>query len=71
VPREDADEFRASDVELCALCDNRKAAFQTIVWSPTVLNPKSRRCFSGLRKRIANWFNPVPHELAAPVSRPC
>jgi hypothetical protein len=71
VPREDADEFRAADAEPCALCDDRKPAFQVIVWAPTVLHPQPRHFFAGLRKRVASLFKSGTHELSVPASRPC
>jgi len=71
VPREDADEFRAADGTPCALCDDRKATFQMIVWSATVVRPPRQNLVTSLRQRLANLFRTEAHNLPAPVSRPC
>jgi hypothetical protein len=70
VPREDADEFRAADPLPCALCDDRKATFQMIVWSSVTVRPARRNLFISLRQRIVCLFKPEAHNLPAPVSRP-
>ncbi|MEK7780461.1 MAG: hypothetical protein AAB370_03035 [Verrucomicrobiota bacterium] len=70
VPREDADEFRAADAAPCPLCDSqRKGNFQMIIWSP--VNQSRRNLFTELRQRIASLLKPEPHNLPAPLSRPC
>jgi len=72
VPREDVDEFRAEDAEPCPLCDNqRKGNFQMVIWSPVAVSSPRRNFFKSLQKRIANLFRTEPHDLPAPVSRPC
>lgn len=72
VPREDADEFRATDAAPCPLCDERQhGKFQMIIWSPVMVSSTPRHFFQHLRQRVSHWFKPETHDLPAPVSRPC
>lgn len=72
VPRMDADELREADATPCPLCDHQQRAnFQMIDWSPKPVRTASRNSLANLRKRIGSWFKPEPHDVPAPVSRPC